>query len=80
MFKTLQVVDVRIPTTDGRELVLSHYTQPEAEHRMLLNQLRITLPEQAPPKITAKQVRTNPCETASLSWRPSPSPQVKSTT
>ena len=35
-FKTMQMVDVHVPTTDGRELVLSRYTQPEADHRMLL--------------------------------------------
>ena len=52
-FKTIQMVDVHVPTTDGRELVLSRYTQPEADHRMLLEQLRLTLPEQPPPKITA---------------------------
>ena len=53
----MQMVDVCIPTTDGRELVFSRYTQPEAEHRMLLDQLRMTLPPQPPPKITSKQVR-----------------------
>ncbi len=42
-FKTMQMVDVHLPTTDGRELTLSRYTQPEAEHRMLLDQLRLTL-------------------------------------
>jgi transposase len=63
-FKTMQMVDVRIPTTDGRELVLSRYTQPEAEHRMLLEQLRLTLPQQPPPKITAKQVRKTTAEPA----------------
>ena len=63
-FKTMQMVDVRIPTTDGRELVLSRYTQPEAEHRMLLEQLRLTLPKQSPPKITAKQVRETTPEPA----------------
>jgi len=56
-FKTMQMVDVQLPTTDGRELTLSRYTQPEAEHRMLLNQLRLSLPSQPPPKITAAQVR-----------------------
>ena len=56
-FKTMQMVDVHIPTTDGRELLLSRYTQPEAEHRMLLQQLRLSLPEQPPPKIAASQVR-----------------------
>lgn len=54
-FKTIQMVDVHVPTTDGRELVLSRYTQPEADHRMLLDLLRLTLPEQPPPRITAKQ-------------------------
>jgi hypothetical protein len=55
-FKTMQMVDVHVPTTDGRELVLSRYTQPEADHRMLLDLLRLKLPAQPPPKITAKLV------------------------
>ena len=55
-FKTMQMVDVKLPTTDGRELTLSRYTQPKAEHRMLLDQLRLSLPSQPPPKITAAQV------------------------
>ena len=55
-FKTIQMVDVHLPTTDGRELVLSRYTQPEPEHRVLLDGLRLALPEQPPPKITAKQL------------------------
>jgi len=56
-FKTMQMVDVCIPTTDGRELVLSRYTQPEIEHRVLLQRLQLRLPEQPPPKITAAQAR-----------------------
>jgi transposase len=55
-FKTMQMVDVRIPTTDGRQLLLPRYTQPEADHRMLLECLRLRLPGQPPPKITASQV------------------------
>jgi hypothetical protein len=55
-FKTMQMVDVCVPTTDGRELVLSRYTQPEPEHRVLLQQLQLRLPEQPPPKITAQHV------------------------
>jgi len=58
-FKKMQMVDVLIPTTDGRELLLSRYTQPEAEHRILLQQMRLRLPEQPPPKIAATQVRRN---------------------
>lgn len=53
-FKTLQMVDVVLPTDDGRELTLSRYTQPEADHRMLLQRLRLQLPAQPPPRITAK--------------------------
>lgn len=53
-FKTMQMVDVHVPTSDGRELVLSRYTQPEPDHRMLLDLLRLKLPAQPPPKITAK--------------------------
>jgi hypothetical protein len=65
-FKTIQMVDVCIPTTDGRELLLSRYTQPEAEHRMLLQQLRLCLPEQPPPKITAIQIRQHAAATAAV--------------
>ena len=56
-FTTMQMVDVTLPTTDGRELTLSRYTQPEPEHRMLLDQLRLSLPSQSPPRITAAQAR-----------------------
>ena len=56
-FKTMQMVDVHIPTTDGRELILSRYTQPEPEHRILLQGMRMQLPEQPPPTITASHVR-----------------------
>ena len=64
-FKTMQMVDVHLPTTDGRELVLSRYTQPEPEHRMLLDKLKLRLPEQPPPKISAAQVpRRQPARAA----------------
>lgn len=55
-FKTIQMVDVHVPTTDGRELVLSRYTQPEIEHRMLLDQLGMILPKQPPPRVSTVQV------------------------
>lgn len=56
-FKTIQMVDVHVPTADGRELVLSRYTQPEPEHRMILDLLHLKLPAQPPPRISAKQVQ-----------------------
>jgi hypothetical protein len=50
------MIDVYIPTTDGRELSLTRYTQPEPEIKLLLEKLKLTLPAQAPPKITAEEV------------------------
>jgi transposase len=54
-FATLQMLDVHLPTTDQRTVVLSRYTQPEAEVRLLLQQLKLELPPQPPPKITKPQ-------------------------
>jgi transposase len=48
----LQMLDVRIPTTDGRCLTLCRYTQPDPAQQLLLAQLRLLLPPQPPPKIT----------------------------
>jgi transposase len=53
-FAAMQMVDVHFPTTDGRELIFRRYTQPEKDQKMLLEQLRWELPEQPPPRITAK--------------------------
>ena len=52
-FAAVQLLDVHLPTTDGREIVLTRYTQPEKDLQILLHQLQLTLPEQAPPKIHA---------------------------
>jgi hypothetical protein len=35
---------VHIPTTDGRELVLTRYTQPKPELKLLLQKLALELP------------------------------------
>ena len=54
-FSAVQMIDVYIPTTDGRELALTRYTQPEPELKLLLERLYLALPPQPPPKITAAQ-------------------------
>jgi transposase len=54
----LQMVDVHLPTTDGRQLILSRYTQPEKDQQLLLSQLKLELPSQPPPKITANATST----------------------
>jgi transposase len=48
----LQMVDVHLPTTDGRTLILSRYTQPNQDQALLLKQLGLTLPNQPVPRIT----------------------------
>jgi transposase len=53
-FAAIQMLDVHFPTTDGRTLILSRYTQPEADQKILLEQLRLQLPAQPPPRITSK--------------------------
>jgi hypothetical protein len=52
-FAALQMIDVHLPTTDGRQVLFARYTQPENELKLLLRQMKLELPEQAPPRITA---------------------------
>jgi hypothetical protein len=52
-FAAIQMVDVHLPTTDGRTLILSRYTEPEPEQQLLLDRLRLRLPEQSPPRISS---------------------------
>ena len=54
----LQMLDVHLPTTDGREVILTRYTQPEPDQQLVLAQLQLKLPEQPRPKITAAQARS----------------------
>ncbi len=55
-FCGVQMVDVHLPTTDGRTVILTRHTQPEKEVQILLAQLKLTLPAQPPPKLTADKV------------------------
>jgi len=51
------MLDVHLPLADGRELVLPRYTQPDREHRLLLQKLGWELPPQPPPRIRSAQVQ-----------------------
>jgi transposase len=53
-FAAIQMLDVHFPTTDGRTLILSRYTHPEPDHKLLLEQLHLTLPAQPPPRISSR--------------------------
>lgn len=55
-FSAVQMIDVYVPTTDGRELSLTRYTQPEPELKLLLDKLKLALPAQPPPKITTAEL------------------------
>jgi transposase len=47
----IQTLDVWLPTTDGRYLVMPRYTEPEADLALLLHQLRLVLPKQPAPRL-----------------------------
>jgi len=49
----IQTLDVWLPTTDGRYLVMPRYTEPEADLAMLLHQLKLVLPKQPPPRLVS---------------------------
>ena len=50
-FGAVQMIDIYLPTTDGRTVIMSRYTQPEHELQILLQQLRLTFPGQPPPRM-----------------------------
>jgi hypothetical protein len=54
-FASIQLVDVHLPTTDGRELRLPRYTEPDAEHLLLLSRLDLRLPPQPRPELLDKK-------------------------
>jgi hypothetical protein len=54
---TIQLLDVCLPTTDGRELLLVRHTEPSTDVALLLEHLNLTLPPQPPPKI--RYTKTN---------------------
>ena len=52
----IQMVDVHLPTTDGRAVILSRYTEPEVDQAILLQRLKMSLPAQPPPRVTKADV------------------------
>jgi hypothetical protein len=52
-FTAVQMLDVHFPTTDGRNLILRRYTELTADQKMLVQQLKLDLPPQPPPRISA---------------------------
>ena len=52
----IQMGDMHLPTTDGRTILLSRYTEPELDQLILLRQLKIDLPAQPSPRIASVDV------------------------
>ena len=50
---SIQMLEVHVPTSDGRTLVMPRYTEPEAQQKLILEQLGLSLPPQLPPRIRA---------------------------
>ena len=56
----IQILDVILPTTDGRRLVMPRHTEPEPDLALLLQHLKLTLPPQPPPRLTRSLVDARP--------------------
>ena len=52
---TIQMLDVCLPTTDGRWLIMPRYTQPEPDQALMLHRLNLSLPSQPPPRIKTQE-------------------------
>jgi len=52
---TIQMLDVCLPTTDDRWLIMPRYTQPEPDQALMLHQLNLSLPSQPSPRIKAQE-------------------------
>jgi len=50
-FVSIQMIDVYLPTTDGKELLLRRYTQPDKDQLLLLSRLNLNLPDQPRPQL-----------------------------
>ena len=53
-FRAVKMVDVVMPTTDGRIVTLPRYVEPKPDLAILLDRLGLTLPAQPPPKISSE--------------------------
>jgi transposase len=52
----IQMLQVQVPTRDGRTLIMPRYTEPEPQQQLILEKLKLTLPPQPPPRIRQGQI------------------------
>lgn len=65
------MLDVAVPTTAGRELLLVRRVEPSSDVQLLFDQLELTLLPQPPPRIRSAQL---------VRWRPFERFRIKSMT
>ena len=63
-FAAVQMLDAHLPTIDGRELVLTRHTEPDADLRLPLAHMKLNLPAQPPPRM---RIPSKPSIAAALS-------------
>jgi transposase len=57
---SIQMLDVILPTTDGRCLIMPRHTEPEPDLAVLLQHLKLALPPQPPPRISKPSTHLSP--------------------
>jgi hypothetical protein len=58
-FGTVQMIDVYLPTTDNRTVMMSRDTKPDSDLLLLLKQLKLSFPDQPPPKMVVHLTKAN---------------------
>jgi hypothetical protein len=62
-FSTVQMIDIHLPTTDNRTVIMSRYTKPEPDLLLLLKQLQLSFPDQPPPKMAVHLTKADETKT-----------------
>jgi len=53
---SIQMIDVPLPTVDGRRLILPRFPRPDTDIKSLRDKLRLALPGQPPLRITSAKI------------------------
>lgn len=59
-FSTVQMIDVHLPTTDNRTVIISRYTKPDSDLLLLMKKLQLSFPDQQPPKLASHVFKVSP--------------------
>jgi len=60
MLSATQMAGVHLPATGGRKFILPRHTHPNADQQLLIQRLKLALPEQPPPRIQSNPLSTDP--------------------